>query len=194
MDRNQIDSLLADLPREQGQLLPALHRVQHELGWLPREVFAPVAKHLKITEAQVYGPATYYAEFRISPPPERLVTWCSGPTCRVLGGDKVLRIMEAELGCELGGNSADGKTGLWLGQCNGSCERAPQVWVDGRVVGPLSLADSVRLARRIKAGEDVAPAPQGAVQIESTAVQVKAYHGAAGDDTGGHSASSAGER
>ncbi len=177
MDRERVAALLDDLPREQGQLLPALHRVQHELGWLPREAFPVVAKHLKITEAQVYGPATYYAEFRLTPPPERLVTWCSGPTCRILGGDRLRRILEAELGCALGANAEDGKTGLWLGQCNGTCERAPQVWVDGRVVGPLSLADGVRLARRIKAGEDVAPAPEGAVQIESTAVQVKAYHG-----------------
>ena len=175
VDHAQLTALLADLPAEQGQLLPALHRVQHELGWLPREAMAIVAKQLKISEAQVYGPASYYAEFRLDSPPERLVTWCSGPSCRILGGDKVRRILESELGCRLGGKSDDGSLGLWLGQCNGTCERAPQIWVGGRVVGPLSLAETVRLARRLKAGEDVAPTPVGAVQIESTATQVGAY-------------------
>ena len=175
VDRAHLTVLLADLPREQGQLLAALHVVQHEYGWVPREAMGVVAKRLKITEAQVYGPLTYYAEFRTDPPPERLLTWCSGPSCRVLGGDKVRRILESELGCGLGGKTEDGALGLWLGQCNGTCEKAPQVWLDGRVVGPLSLAETVRLARRLKAGEEVATAPAGAVQIESTATQVGAY-------------------
>ena len=177
-DAERMTALLEGLPRNQGQLLPALHRVQHELGWVPRESMTVVAKHLRLTEAQVYGPATYYAEFRLSPPPKRLVTWCSGPSCRVLGGDRVLNILEAELGCKLGRNDSSGEVGLWLGQCNGTCERAPQVWVDGRVVGPLSLAGTVRLARAIVAGETVVDVPQDAVQIESTATQVGAYrHG-----------------
>ncbi len=177
-DAERMTALLEGLPRNQGQLLPALHRVQHELGWVPRESMTVVAKHLRLTEAQVYGPATYYAEFRLSPPPKRLVTWCSGPSCRVLGGDRVLNILEAELGCKLGRNDSSGEVGLWLGQCNGTCERAPQVWVDGRVVGPLSLADTVRLARGVAAGETVVDVPQDAVQIESTATQVGAYrHG-----------------
>ncbi len=177
INRAQLSELLADLPAEQGQLLPALHRVQHELGWLPREAMAVVAKQLKLTEAQVYGPATYYAEFRLDPPPERLVTWCSGPSCRILGGDRVRRILESELDCRLGSNTDDGSLGLWLGQCNGTCECAPQIWIDGRVLGPLSMAETVRVARQLKAGEDVTKAPLGAVQIESTAMQVGAYSG-----------------
>ncbi len=153
----RIGELLARLPRERGQLLPALHLVQEELGWVPREAMRLVARHLRLTEAQVFGPASYYSEFRFSPPPRTLVTWCSGPSCRVLGGERVRRILEAELGCRLGENGPNDGYGLWLGQCNGTCERAPQVWVNGRVVGPLSLAQTVRLARRVRAGEAVAP-------------------------------------
>lgn len=176
--RERVRAALREIPRAQGSLLAALHAAQHELGWLPRAAITEVARHLRLTDAQVYGPATFYAEFRTSPPPRRLVTWCSGPSCRVLGGAQVRRVLEAELGCRLGGNTEDGALGLWLGQCNGTCERAPQVWVDGRVVGPLTPAGTVRLARRLLAGEEVAAAPAQAVRIESTAVQVGAYgHG-----------------
>ena len=162
----RIAGLLEALPREQGALLRALHLVQHELGWVPREAMTLIARRLRISEAEVYGPVTFYSEFRLIPPPQTLVTWCSGPTCRILGGMRVKGVLEAELGCRLGENGPDAAYGLWLGQCNGTCEHAPQIWVNGRVVGPLTAADTVRLARRIRAGEDVAPIPEGALEIQ----------------------------
>ena len=111
----QLRLLLDALPREQGQLLRALHLTQHELGWISREAMALIARRLKLTEAQVYGPATFYSEFRFSPPPETQVTWCSGPTCRVLGGDRIRGILEATLACAMGENGPDDRYGLWLG-------------------------------------------------------------------------------
>ncbi len=163
---DRLQSQLETLPREQGQLLPALHLAQEELGWVSRGAMTLIARRLKLTEAQVYGPATFYSEFRLSPPPQTLVTWCSGPTCRVLGGDRVRGILEATLGCAMGENGPDDRYGLWFGQCNGSCEQAPQIWVQGRVVGRLTLAQTARLARKIKAGEAVVSAPAEAVEIQ----------------------------
>ena len=122
---------LQQLPRRQGEMLRALHLAQEELGWISRDAIRLIARHLRVSEAQVYGPATFYAEFRHSPPPKTLVTWCSGPSCRVVGGDRVRRIFEAELGCRMSQNTADDELGLWLGQCNGTCEKAPMVWVNG---------------------------------------------------------------
>ncbi len=156
---------LARLPREQGQMLRALHLAQEELGWISRDAIRLIAKHLRVSEAQVYGPATFYSEFRHSPPPKTLVTWCSGPSCRVVGGDRVRRIFEAEFDCEMGENTADDELGLWLGQCNGTCELAPMVWVNGRVVGPLTMLDTVKLARRLRAGEDPIQWPQRPIKI-----------------------------
>jgi NADH:ubiquinone oxidoreductase subunit E len=49
-------------------------------------------------------------------------------------------------------NTPDNSVGLHLGQCNGTCDLAPMVWVDGRARGPLSVADAVRLARELKEG------------------------------------------
>ena len=165
----RIAGLLQEIPRESRQILAALHLVQHELGWVPREAMALIAKHLRVSEAQVYGPASFYSEFRLTPPPRTLVTWCSGPACRILGGDQMRTILEAELDCKMGANAPGDAYGLWLGQCNGTCECAPQVWVNGRVMGPLTLAETTRLARRIVAGEDVAPIPEDAVTIQPLA-------------------------
>ena len=175
--------LLQQLPRRQGEMLRALHLAQEELGWISRDAIRLIARHLRVSEAQVYGPATFYAEFRHSPPPKSLVTWCSGPSCRVVGGDRVRRIFEAELGCRMGENTADDELGLWLGQCNGTCENAPMVWVNGRVVGPLSMVDTVKLARRLKAGDDPVTWPERPIKIApATFVDAEATYGTGGSE------------
>ena len=170
--------LLQELPRSQGEMLRALHLAQEELGWISRDAIRLIARHLRVSEAQVYGPATFYAEFRHSPPPKTLVTWCSGPSCRVVGGDRVRRIFEAEFGCRLGENTPDDELGLWLGQCNGTCEKAPMVWVNGRVVGPLTMVESVKLARGLKDGEDPIEWPERPIKIApATFVEAEATYG-----------------
>lgn len=173
-ERTALDSVLADLQPGKGSVLAALHRAQHEFGWVPRGAMSRIAQQLRLSEAQVYGPATFYSEFRLTPPPRTLVSWCSGPTCRVLGGERIKTILEQTLECGLGENGPDDEYGLWLGQCNGTCEQAPQLWLNGRVVGKLTLAQSARLARRIKSGEtaeSIAPTPPGAVEIQPALVR-----------------------
>ncbi len=185
--------LLEQLPRQQGEMLRALHLAQEELGWISRDAIRLIARHLRVSEAQVYGPATFYAEFRHSPPPKTLVTWCSGPSCRVVGGDRVRRIFEAEFGCRLGENTEDDELGLWLGQCNGTCERAPMVWVNGRVVGPLTMLETVKLARRLKDGEDPIAWPRRPIKIApATFVAAEQVYGAEHGSGHGSGASSEG--
>ena len=170
----RLRDLLADLEPGKASVLTALHRAQHELGWVPRGAISLIAGQLRLTDALIYGPATFYSEFRLTPPPATLVAWCSGPTCRVLGGERIKMILEKTLDCELGQNGPNDDYGLWLGQCNGTCEQAPQVWVNGRVVGKLSLAGSARLAQRIRDGESaatIAPPPPGAVEIQPALIR-----------------------
>ncbi len=172
--RDRLSAALSDLAPGKGSLLPALHRAQHELGWVPRAAMSLIAARLRISEAQVYGPATFYSEFRLTPPPATLLTWCSGPTCRVLGGERIKLILENTLGCRLGENGPGDAYGLWLGQCNGTCEQAPQVWLNGRVLGKLSLAGAARLAQRLREGETaatIAPPPPDAVEIQPALIR-----------------------
>jgi NADH-quinone oxidoreductase subunit E len=146
----EIQQLVRDFKPEDGDLLAALHAVQHHYGYIPRPAIGVVARQLRLSEAKVYGAITFYSEYRLTPPPQVLIGWCSGPACRLKGGDRVRKVLEAELGVELGENTADNRLGLHMAQCNGTCEHAAQVWVNGDVVGPLTAADAVRLARRLK--------------------------------------------
>jgi len=146
----EIQRLIAGFRPGHADLLPALHAVQHRYGYVPKEAIPFVARQLHLGEAQVYGAVTFYSELRLTPPPGTRIDWCSGPACRVKGSDRILRALQAELGIGLEENTPDGKLGLHNGQCNGTCECAPQLWVGGKVTGPLSVADAIRLVRDLK--------------------------------------------
>ena len=146
----EIKQLVAEFQPGSADLLPALHKVQHRYGYVPREAIAVVARHLNLGEAHVYGAVTFYAELRTIPPPQTRIDWCSGPACRLKGGEHVRRVLESVLGIGMEQNTPDDKLGLHLAQCNGTCDFAPQVWVNGKVVGPLTAAQTVRTARELK--------------------------------------------
>ena len=153
----EIKHLIADLKPGDGDLLAALHRLQEHYGYIPPMAIPVVAQHLKLGTARVYGAITFYSELRLTPPPETTISWCSGPACCLRGSDNVRRILEAVLGIKMGESTEDnrpdgqpsGRLGLHLAQCNGTCDLAPLVWVNGRARGRLSAADAVRLAREL---------------------------------------------
>ena len=145
----EIQQLVAEFKPGNADLLRALHKVQHRYGYIPKEAHGVVARQLGLGEAHVYGAVTFYAELRTTPPPETRIDWCSGPACRLKGGERVRLALETVLGIGMEENTAGDKLGLHLAQCNGTCDFAPQLWVDGKVVGPLTVAETVRLAREL---------------------------------------------
>ncbi len=149
----EVRSLLEGLAPGEGDMLEALHRIQHHYGYISKHAIPAVAQHLHLTPARVYGAVTFYSEFRETPPPETLVSWCSGPACFINGGENVRTVLETLTGCAMGRNTEDNKLGLHMGQCNGTCDNAPQVWVNGEVVGPLTAATTVDLVKRLQDGE-----------------------------------------
>ncbi|MCH8007334.1 MAG: NAD(P)H-dependent oxidoreductase subunit E [Chloroflexi bacterium] len=148
----EIQQLIAEFQPGNADLLAALHKVQHRYGYIPKDAIPVVARQLRLGEARVYGAVTFYSELRQIPPPQTRIDWCSGPACRLKGGEHVRRILESLLGIGMEENTPDNKLGLHFAQCNGSCEFAPQIWVEGKVVGPLSAAETVRLVRELKGG------------------------------------------
>lgn len=145
--------LVAEFVPDRGHLMPALHKVQETYGYISRPAIEAVARQLGTTPALVFGCVSFYADFRTSPPPETEIAWCSGPACRLRGGDRIREAIQHTLELPLGGHSDDNSYGIHLGQCNGTCSEAPQVWVNGKVAGNLSVASAIRLARKVRDGE-----------------------------------------
>ncbi|MDA0300889.1 MAG: NAD(P)H-dependent oxidoreductase subunit E [Chloroflexi bacterium] len=158
----RIRALIADLRPNNGDLLASLHRIQHEFGYLSSEALHVVAEQLDMFPAIVYGAASYYEEFRFEPPPRTQVRWCSGPACRLRNANGIRDAVMATLGVEdFNESSEDGRAGMLLGQCIGTCELAPMVWLEQHethaqvVVGNLTAARAIRMARAIRDGGDL---------------------------------------
>ena len=162
--------LVSEFKPDSGHLLACLHKIQHHFGYIPPDAVKTVARQMRMTAAAVFGTISFYSEFRTTPPPETLINWCSGPACRMKGGEDIRRVMEAVLGVGMEESTPDNRVGLHLAQCEGSCEYGPLVWLRrrgahpegpdaplmadrGEVVGPLSVPDAVQLARRLKDGD-----------------------------------------
>lgn len=150
----ELRALIAGLRADDADLLEALHRVQHHYGYVSAEAMHVIADQLRVTPAHVYGVTTYYADFRTTPPPQTMVAWCSGPACRLRNGIGIRDAMMATLGIRMGEQTEDGRVGMMVGQCYGSCEQAPQVWIGERVVGHLNAARAVQIARALRDGAD----------------------------------------
>ena len=146
----ELRELVAEFLPNRGHVMPALHKVQDRYGYVPRVAMDVIARQLSTTPALIYGAATFYTDFRLHPRPETEISWYSGPACRLKGGDRIREAIQATLEVPLGGESDDGRYGLHIGQCNGTCTESPQVWVNEKVVGNLTVSKAIRLARDIK--------------------------------------------
>lgn len=148
--RLAVRKLIAEFKPGGGDLLPALHKVQHEFGYIPRAAVEEVARQVGLGASDVWGAVTFYSELRTEPPAETIVGWCSGPACRLKGGEQMRRIFETTLGFAMREQAIDRSVGLHLAQCNGQCRLAPLVWINGEERGDLTMADTVKLARELR--------------------------------------------
>jgi NADH:ubiquinone oxidoreductase subunit E len=145
----RISELIADLRPDDVDLLKAFHRIQHQFGFVPREAVPLLAGKFETTPAIIFGTIDFYSEIRTTQPADTTIEWCSGPACLLKGSLNIRRVLEAILECEMNRVSSDGRFGLRLVQCDGTCHLAPLVRHNGRYLGPLSVSETVELARRL---------------------------------------------
>ena len=136
----QIDDILDNYKDTHGSLIPVLQKVQGRIGYLSEEAVNKVAKVLRISESEIFGVASFYAQFRFTRPGEHGVKVCLGTACHVRGGGLIMDALERELGVESGGTTPDYKFTLERVACFGSCALAPVLVVDKDVYGTMTPA------------------------------------------------------
>ena len=137
--------ILAEYGRERDNLIPLLQEVQDRYSFLSPDAVRQVAEHLELSENDVYGVATFYAQFRFTPPGLHHVRVCQGTACHVRGSDMILDAIGRATGIEPGQTSADGKYSLERVACFGSCALAPVVVLDDKVYGRMTAARTQKL-------------------------------------------------
>jgi NADH:ubiquinone oxidoreductase subunit E len=149
---NQLDKILAPYKGEKGALIPALQVVQENLGYISEDAVMHISRLLDVSPSEVFGVATFYAQFRFTPPGEHTVKVCLGTACHVRGGEEILDNVSREVGVKSGETSKDGKFSLERVACFGSCALAPVMVVDKDVYGRLTIQKAKEIIGQYRDG------------------------------------------
>ena len=117
--------------------MPVLQEAQGIYGYLPREVQEIIAEEMGVPLSQVFGVATFYSQFTLTPKGEHTVSVCLGTACYVKGADKILAALEERLGIKAGECTEDGFFSIESCRCLGACGLAPVMTINNDVYGRL---------------------------------------------------------
>jgi NADH-quinone oxidoreductase subunit E len=136
---SQMKHILAQHPMERGSLIPFLQDIQDNFGYLSKEAVDRLEQATGISANEIYGVATFYTQFRFSPPGKHTIRVCQGTACHVRGGREILNEVKRELKIEAGETTADGNFDLQRVACLGCCALAPVVVVDDKVYARMTV-------------------------------------------------------
>ena len=142
--KEQEEQLLAIIEKhksDKGAVMPILQEAQEVYGYLPIEVQQIVADKLGISLEEVFGVATFYSQFSLTPKGKYNISVCLGTACYVKGSGKILEELSKELGIEAEECTEDGKFSLTACRCIGACGLAPVITINDDVYGRLVPED-----------------------------------------------------
>ncbi len=134
----QLQQAIERHKEEPGALMPVLQEAQSIFGYVPMDVQEIIADGLGTTLAEVYGVATFYAQFSLEPKGQYVVGVCLGTACYVKGSQKVLDKLSEVLQIPVGKTTPDGRITLNATRCLGACGLAPVMMVNDEVYGRLT--------------------------------------------------------
>ncbi len=135
---------------EEGDLIPILQRVQASTGYISEEAVYQVSRFLKVSENQIFGVASFYSQFRFTPPGRNSIKVCLGTACHVRGGQILSMALERELGVRPGETTRDQRFDLQRVACLGCCALAPVVAINNDIYSHMTV---IRLQKTLKAYE-----------------------------------------
>ncbi len=154
--KEQLDGILSQYGGRSDDLIPILQEAQERFGYLPEGVMVGIAKFLRLPESNVFGVATFYAQFKFTPTGKRIVKVCRGTACHVRGGARILSEVEKQLGIKPGETTDDLEYSLETVACIGACALAPTMVIDDEVQRKMTPKKVAGLfSNRNKAGENV---------------------------------------
>ena len=153
---DKINTLVAkhkNMPKEtvQSALLPLLHAIQDDVGWIPEESYLPISKALALSVAEVHGVVTFYHHFRTHPAGRHILQICRAESCQAMGSEKLEAAIKAKLGIDYHQTTSDGAITLEPIYCLGNCACSPAVMLDDEVYGRMDNQKMVELVAEARA-------------------------------------------
>jgi NADH-quinone oxidoreductase subunit E len=147
--------IVARYPEGQSRsaLLPMLHLVQSDQGYVSPDGIAFCADFLGLTKAQVAAVVTFYTMYKRKPTGEYLVSVCTNTLCGLMGGDEIYQTLSETLGVGMNETTADGKVTLEHAECLAACDYAPVVTVNYEFFDNQSVESAGELVSQLRAGD-----------------------------------------
>ncbi len=134
-------AIIDHLKSLEGPLLPILHEIQDEFGYVPREALPVIAEELNLSRAEVHGVVTFYHDYRDHPAGRHVLKLCRAEACQSMGSDELAERVKSMLGIDWHGTTPDGAITLEPVFCLGLCSCSPSAMMDGEVHGRVDVAD-----------------------------------------------------
>jgi formate dehydrogenase subunit gamma len=143
-------AVVNDLKGLEGSLLPILHGIQDEFGYVPGESLPVIADLLNLSRAEVHGVVTFYHDYRNHPAGRHVLKLCRAEACQSMGGDALAAKLQQLLGIGFHETTQDGTVTLEPVYCLGLCACAPSAMLDGEVIGRLDAEKIEEIAAEVR--------------------------------------------
>jgi NADH-quinone oxidoreductase subunit E len=184
----QAAEIIGRYPKTRSALLPLLHLVQSEEGYVSEDGIEFCAQQLGLSEADVTGVVSFYTLYKRKPVGEYHVGVCTTALCAVMGGDAILADLKEHLGTGIDEVTPDGKVSYEHVECNAACDYAPVVMVNWEFFDNMTPAKTRDLIDDLRSGADVVPT-RGAPRLCTWRQASKILAGFPDDQAiGGHTA------
>ncbi len=146
-----VDAIVAVHQHTPGPLLPVLHAVQDQIGYIPASLVPRIAQGLNLSRADVHGVISFYHYFRTTPPGQHVLHLCRAEACQALHGEATEAHARKRLGIDFHHTTADGKVSLDAVYCLGLCASGPAAMLDGKLHARVTPARLDELLAKVGA-------------------------------------------
>ena len=153
IDLSRLDPLIEKYKDKKGNLIPLLQGTQNLYGYLPDVAFGKIAAETGLKLSDMYGVATFYAQFRLKPVGKNIIKICHGTACHVQNANTISDSLEDSLKIKDGETTDDGLFTLESVACLGCCSLAPVMMIGENTYGKLTGTEAVRIVKNIRMEE-----------------------------------------
>ncbi len=147
---SNIENIIDSLKNKEGSLLPILHAIQKEMGYISTSAIERIAKKLQQTPAEIHGVISFYHQFRTSPAGEYQIQICSAEACQARGSRQLEKYAKKHLNININETTTDNKITLNSVYCLGNCATGPNIRINNDLYGRITNEKFERLTSKLK--------------------------------------------
>lgn len=151
---NNIDAILEKHPSQKSSLIAILQDIENKYRYLPSWALKHVSKKLGVPLIQVFGVASFYDAFHLTPQGKHLIRVCLGTACYLKGSNRVLEALENELGVKDGETTPNLEYTIQSVRCLGACALAPVMIIDDRYYDKVTPLKVARILKQVKSNNE----------------------------------------